>query len=535
MKHLTPLEVLSLYSRHDYTLNGLFESRMRVNPSRPFLVFREKTWTWEEFATAIDGTARMLVSRGIGKGDRVGIMATNSHAHVLLLFAVARIGAIMVPVNPEFGVAEARYVLAHAGISAVVCSIDTLQVARDASREIDPQPWFALVDGAVAAIPQLADLVRNSQDAKLPDDISADDTFVIIYTSGTTGFPKGVMHSQRNFVACGERHVARMNLQPDDRALCIVPLFHVNALFNCAANVVAAGARLIIAPRFSASQFWRLAADTGATQVNVIEAITTILARRPRSEFVCEHKVRVVNGSGFTQETLDVFKNEFGVPTVIVGYSMTEIPGAFSNPFEGPHKLGSIGKPGVHPDPARIWTQARILDDGRQDVPDGAVGELAVRIPTLMQGYYRDPEQTAASFHDGWFLTGDLVRKDGDGYFYFVARKKDIIRRRGENIAGAELDRVIGEHPGVSEVAAIAVDAEVGEEEVMAVIVPRPDAVVTAEDVRSWCAKRLTAHKVPRFVVFVDKLPHTPTHKIAKYLLKNDPTLRLKANDAQAA
>ncbi len=534
MKHLTPLEVVSLYPPHDYTLKSLFETRTCVNPSRPFLFFKDTTWTWEAFDAAIDSTARMLVARGIRKGDRVGIVATNSDMHVLLLFALARTGAIMVPVNPEFGIAEAGYVLTHSGVSAVVCSVDTLEVATAASREIDPQPWFALIDGEAPGIPQLADLIEDGGDAKLPGDISPDDTFVIIYTSGTTGFPKGVMHSQRSFVLAGERHIARVHLQPDDRALCILPMFHMNALFNIAASATAAGACLIIAPRFSASQFWRLAADTGATQVNVMAAVSTILARRPRSEFVPEHKLRVVNGSGFTQETLDAFKNEFGVPTVIEGLGMTEIPGAFSNPFEGPHKLASMGKPGVHPDPSRPWTQARILDDEGRDVLEGAVGELAARIPTLMQGYYRDPEQTAASFRDGWFMTGDLVRRDADGYFFFVARKKDIIRRRGENIAGAELDRVIAEHPEVSEAAAIAVDAELGEDEIMAVVVPRPGATLSANDIRNWCAERLAAHKVPRFVVFVDKLPHTPTHKVAKHLLKLDATLRAKATDFQS-
>jgi crotonobetaine/carnitine-CoA ligase len=336
-------------------------------------------------------------------------------------------------------------------------------------------------------------------------------------------------------VLAGERHIARVHLQPDDRALCILPMFHVNALFNVTASAVAAGACLIVAPRFSASQFWRLAADTGATQVNVMAAVSTILARRPRSEFVREHRIRVVNGSGFTQETLDVFRNEFGVPTVIEGLGMTEIPGAFSNPFEGPHKLGCMGKPGAHPDPAQPWTQARILDDDGNDVVEGAVGELAVRIPTLMQGYYRDPEQTVASFRDGWFMTGDLVRRDDDGYFHFVARKKDIIRRRGENISGVELDRVIGEHPGVSEVAVIAVDAEIGEEEVMAVVVPRSGAKLTVQDIRDWCAARLAAHKVPRFVVLADKLPHTPTHKVAKHVLKKNAALRAQATDFQTA
>jgi acyl-CoA synthetase (AMP-forming)/AMP-acid ligase II len=201
-------------------------------------------------------------------------------------------------------------------------------------------------------------------------------------------------------------------------------------------------ATLIIVPRFSATTFWRTAADSGATQVNVIMAVSTILARRSRDEFVPTHKLRVVNGAPFTQEAMDVFKNEFKVPTVIEGFGMTEIPGAFSNPFKGPHKVACMGKLGVHADPKVTWTQVRILDDDGNDVPEGETGELAVKIPTLMQGYYKDPEQTADAFRDGWFLSGDLIKRDADGYYWFVARKKDIIRRRGENVAGAEIDRI---------------------------------------------------------------------------------------------
>ncbi len=534
MRHLTPLEVISSYPPHRYTMPSLFETRVRKDPNRPFISFSDKTWTWGEFEEAIQQTASMLLRHGIKKGDRVGIMATNSDAHVLLFFSLARISAIIVPVNPEFGVAEAQYVLNHAGVSALACSTSTFDVARQASRGLEPAPWFMLVDQDSTKAPYLEDLVAKSGMAALPEDVSADDTCAIIYSSGTTGFPKGVMHSQRNFVLSGERHVARVRLQPDDRALCILPMFHINALFYSVASAVTAGACLIICPRFSASQFWRLAADTGATQVNVISAVSTILARRPRSEFVPEHKLRVVNGAPFTREAMDVFLKEFHVERVIEGFGMTEIPGAFSNPYDGPHKVASMGRPGVHADPALTWTQARIIDDNGNDVPPGATGELIVRIPTLMQGYYRDPDQTAAAFHDGWFKTGDLVRQEQDGYFYFVARKKDIIRRRGENIAGAELDRVISEHPAVSEVAAIAVDSELGEDEIMAVIVPKNGATLTAADIRDWCAGRLAAHKVPRFVVFTENMPHTPTHKVAKFLLKKDTTLRARAVDLLA-
>jgi len=534
MRHLTPFEVISIYPQHDYTLRGLFETRKQADPGRPFLLFKDRTRSWGEFAEAIDAAAGMLLDRGVRKGDRVAIMATNSDVHVLLMFALARIGAIMVPVNPEFGVAEAQYVMGHAGVSAVACSTETLAVAREAAREIGPSPWFMLVDEAVEGLPLLSDLVRQAGRRKLPDDISPDDTCAIIYSSGTTGFPKGVMHSQRNFVLSGERHVARVHLQPDDRVLCILPMFHINALFYSVAGTATAGACLIIAPKFSASNFWRFAADTGATMVNVIMAVSTILARRPRTEFVPEHKLRLVTGAPFTREAMDVFQKEFGIGKVIEGFGMTEIPGAFSNPYDGPHKLASMGKPGVHPDPSREWTQARVVDDEGRDVPNGTTGELAVRVPTLMQGYYRDPEQTAAAFRDGWFLTGDLVRREDDGYFFFVARKKDIIRRRGENVAGAELDRIIGEHPGVSEAAAIAVESELGEDDIMTVVVRKPGAAVEASDIRDWCAARLAAHKVPRFVVFADALPHTPTHKVAKHILKKDGTLRTRAVDFEA-
>ena len=533
MNHLSPLEVVRLYPQHEYTLRTLFETRAQADPNKPFIVFGETTYTWGEFHARIERTASMLSGRGVARGDRVGIMATNSDAHVLLLFALARIGAIMVPVNPEFGVKEAAYVLNHAAVRAVACSVSTLNTAREACASMDPAPWFMTVDVKEPGVPLLARLIEQTAGGSLSDDVGADATCAIIYSSGTTGFPKGVMHGQRNFVLSGERHLARVQLQPSDRALCILPMFHINALFYSVASAVTAGATLIIAPKFSASNFWRLAADTGATQVNVIMAVSTILARRPRSEFVREHKLRVVNGAPFTRETVDVFLKEFGVERIIEGFGMTEIPGAFSNPFDGPHKIASMGKPGIHADPARIWTQARVVDDEGNDVPNNVTGELVVKIPTLMQGYYKDPEQTAASFRDGWFLTGDLVRRDDDGYFFFVARKKDIIRRRGENVAGAELDRVICEHPGVAEAAAIAVDSELGEDEIMAVVVRKPGAALEAAEVRDWCAERLAAHKVPRFVIFVETLPHTPTHKVAKFLLKQDSSLRARAVDFQ--
>ncbi len=196
--------------------------------------------------------------------------------------------------------------------------------------------------------------------------------------------------------------------------------------------------------------------------------------------------------------------------------------------------MDSLGMIGRHPDPRRPWAQCRIVDDQGADLGPNETGELWVKHPIVMQGYFRDPEQTRASFEEEWFKTGDLMKRDEEGYFYFVTRKKDIIRRRGENIAGLEIDRTIGEHPEVVEVAAIPVPAELGDEEILVAVVKKAGSTLTEVAIADWCRQRLAAMKVPRYVIFVEALPHTPTHKIAKHVLKADKTLQSRACDLQA-
>jgi len=528
---LKPLEVLKLYPEHDYTLAWAFESRARRDPQRPFILFGGKTWSWAEFGAAVEKTARLLVARGIRKGDRIGVLARNDIGHALLLFACARIGAIMVPSNPEFGVQEAGYVLKNAGVSAVACNEDVLSVARKACEGIEPAPWFILFDGRVDDAPNFFEEIARDLHVELPPRPGADDTVLIIYTSGSTGFPKGAMHSQRNFVAAGESNVSRVWLQPDERLMVILPMFHVNALFYSTAGTLAAGCSMVLMPRFSASEFWNAAVEYNVTQVNIIEAVGRILARRPRSEFRPEHGISKVYG--MRADIVAPFRDEFRVPHLLCGFGMTEIPGVCCVPFEGPDRQGTMGPVGRHPDPDRKWAECKVVDDDGNEVGPGVVGEFWVKHPIVTQGYFRDPEQTKAAFRDGWFMTGDLVTRDADGYYTFVSRKKDIIRRRGENIAGAEIDRVIQAHPGVFEVAALPVPSELGEDEILVAIVPRPGVTLTPQEIAEWCKDRLAAMKVPRFVLFVDELPHTPTHKVAKHVLKADRTLKSRATDLQ--
>jgi crotonobetaine/carnitine-CoA ligase len=525
----TPLEVLALFPAHEQTLWGMLESRARIDPGRPLLLFQGRTCSYGDALASVEAIARSLNARGIARGDRVAIMATNSDAYVLILLGLAHAGAIAVPVNPELTVHEAAFVFSHAEVAAVVCSGACLETARAATARLPQSPWFILLDRAADSLATFDDLLRPA-----PGNCShgaADDTWLTLYTSGTTGIPKGVMHSQQSFVLAGEAFVERMYLQPDDRLFVVLPFFHINALFYSLGGALAAGASLLLAPRFSASTFWRAAAEGGATEVNILGVVGNILTRRPRSEFVAGHRLRKVYGAAMSADTLQVFPHDFGVPTLIEGYGLTEVPGVCNNAFPGPHKPGSMGRPALHPDHRRVFSQMRVVDDEGNEVPVGRTGEIAVRGPITMQGYYRDKEATAAAFREGWFLTGDLGYRDGDDYYYFVARKKDIIRRRGENVSGAEVDRVVAAHPKVLEAAAIAVPSELGDDEIFVVAVARPGQVISPDDFAGWCAERLAPCKQPRFFAQADELPHTPTHRVAKFKLQQDRALRERAID----
>ena len=244
---IPPQQTLALYPPHGETLWGLLHSRTAVGPERPFLMFGETCRSWGAFRDLALGMATILAERGIGPADRVAVMAANSDLFVAVFFALGRLGAILVPVNPEFSAAEAGAILDHAEVAAVLCTLETEAVARLAAGE---HPWIARLE-------------ELSEPSSFPSPAAIgqpDDTCLIMYTSGTTGFPKGVMHRQASFVMAGEGFVERMRLQADDRLLCVLPLFHINALFYSLGGAVAAGASLVLAARFSASGFWPLAA-----------------------------------------------------------------------------------------------------------------------------------------------------------------------------------------------------------------------------------------------------------------------------------
>lgn len=558
---MAPAAVLARFAPHSGTIPSFLAARASAQPERPLLCVEQREWTYEQLEQASALLARALARRGLRRGDRIALISLNSDLSVALFLAAARLGAIFVPLNPAASRADLEYLLRHSRAALIVAQAADLERVREAADAVAPgRPLVSLAEwGAEAAstgevLERLRGLAgaegelpmdgaragasasgasASGASASGPEAVQPDDAVVVIYTSGTTGFPKGVVHTHRTYILAAEGFVSRMYLQPDERLLTVMPFFHINALFYSLGGAIACGGTLITVPRFSASRFWRLAAECGATQFNFLAAVGNILINRPRAEFDPAHRIAKVYGGPISDRMREVFQEEFHVPALIEGYGMSEIPGACCNPFLGPHKPRSIGLPAVHPVYPGAFSELRIVDEEGHERPAGAEGELAVRTPMMFKEYLDDPAQTAAAFRDGWFLTGDLVRRDEDGYFYFIARRKDIIRRRGENIAGAELDRVIGEHPRVLEAAAIGVPAELGEDEILVVVVPKPGERLVPGELIEWCRGRLAPMKVPRFVVIADALPHTPSHRVAKHLLKADKTLAERAFDAE--
>ncbi|HTT13050.1 MAG TPA: AMP-binding protein [Burkholderiaceae bacterium] len=536
---LTPAEVLALYPPHDDTIPSLLHSRCRTRPGAEAMRFEVRTWTYADLDHASDLLGDVVAGLGVQKGDRVALVASNSDVAILLFLALARRGAIFVPVNPVLTVSELRYILGHCRPRLIVAAPAEAERIGSLAVGLPGAPPVLDIDSLGAAQASAADVMAviaaRAGTKSTAVKIDANDPAVVIYTSGTTGLPKGVLHSQRNYVWAGEAFVERMRLQPSDRLLTMLPFYHVNALFYSCGGALAAGGTLITAAGFSASRLWDVAAACGATVFNTIAAVGNILAKRPRSEFNSGHTIRKIYGGPISAEMCEVFQNEFHIPDLIEGYGMSEIPGACNNPFDGPRKIGSIGKPARHPRLGGTFVQMKVIDESGSEVPVGKMGEVVVRTPIVMLGYLDDPEQTRAAFLDGWFRTGDVAWRDEDGYFYFVTRKKDIIRRRGENISGAEIDRVLASHPDILEAAAIGVPSELGEDEILAVLVARTPQHPAPAAIVQWCAQQLAPMKVPRYIVFVDAMPHSASQRVAKFRLKEDTTLLARAFDRAPA
>jgi crotonobetaine/carnitine-CoA ligase len=414
-----------------------------------------------------------------------------------------RIRAILVPVNPRSSALEVDGLIAQTAPRLVISDPDLSETVASAEDPIDVTDLFA----APGDPPPIA--------------ARAEDPAVLIPTSGTTGRSKLVTQTQRAYTMAGEGFPYWMQLDSSDNLMTSLPLFHINAPAYSVLGSVAAGAGLVLLGRFSASGFLDAARRFGATEFNAIGAMLEILMNQPERPDDADNPLRLCyTGPSPTEERQLEIERRFGLE-LVCGYGLSESPYALIWP-RGKRPYGTLGGLRQHP---RLGTvnEGRVVVDG-EVVGVGDAGELELRNPTVMLGYWGMPEETEAVLVDGWLRTGDLVRLDGEDTYTFVSRIKEVIRRRGENMAPAEVEAALAAHPDVVEATVIGVPSALSEEEVKAFVVLVENAEVQMGELREFAAGRLTAFKVPRYIEVVDELPHTPTGRVAKHELPADLT-----------
>ena len=501
------------------TLTELLAGRTQQHPERLALIFRGRRWTYADFQCEVEQVAGALLHIGVKKGDRVAFLLPNCPGFLFATFAVTRIGAVFVPLNPQYTGEEAEYVLHHSEASFVLTSeelwplVDSLRSKLAAIETIivtggEPAgalSWRAFLTGAAApasAVP-----------------IDPEDLASITYTSGTTDRPKGVMLSQYAYAFAPLMRALGLGWTEKDRVFCVLPLFHVNALCHTCIAMLSVGGSIVLMEKFSASRFWDEVREYGATTSSLMRTIPQILLSAPEKPDDRDNPLRLIV-TLLSPEMHMRFEERFGLKGV-PSYSLTEDILSVIGPQDMPRdKLGSCGTllaPEVH--------RIAIHDEAGRALPPGQSGEIVKQSPTVMQGYYKNPEATAKALKNGWLYTGDLGYLDEDGYLWFVDRVKDMVRRGDENISSEEVERVLNSHPQVAESAVIAVPDAIRGEEVKAYVVLKPPGEpngTIAEDIWSFCKPHLAAFKVPRYVQFCAELPKTPSSKVQKNLLREE-------------
>lgn len=503
------------------TIPELFEVAVERAPDKSWLTFEDDTYTYEEAHARIGAAASSLAELGVKRATPVLATTRNSPDYLFTWLALMRLGSVLLPVNPESSAAELAGLAGQLKPNLVVTDPELQPLVEDSIKET----------AAGAGIVSAADLVAGDGD---PPPIAAreDDLAVLIPTSGTTGRSKLVMQTQRAYAMAGEGFPFWMGLTEDDRLMTSLPLFHINAPAYSTLGSIAAGAGLILLPRFSGSRFIDAARRYGATEFNAIGAMLEILMRQPEREDDADNPLRLCyTGPTPPKERQLEIEQRFGLQ-LVCGYALSESPYALIW-RQGTRPYDTLGSLRQHPTLGEI-NQGRVMDGGRE-VGIGEEGELELKNPAVMLGYYDMPEETEKVLVDGWLKTGDLVRVNGDETFTFIGRKKELIRRRGENLSPLEVEMALEAHPAVAEAAVVAVPSELSEDEVKAFLLFVEGADVSFKELRDFVAERLAPFKVPRYYESVDDLPHTPTGRIAKPKLPRERNDREEDLDPQPA
>jgi long-chain acyl-CoA synthetase len=529
-------------------LRALIAERVAERPDAPFLIRPEtgETFSYGELGRRVGATARVLADAGVGKGTRVSLLLFNGPDFVWPYLATWTLGAVACPINTGLKGEEIRYVVDHAEASVLVVDrrlLPEVVAIRDDLTHLrrvlvvdsatDPTTWrgdprAGLPDWADALGPLVAEAVPILTDEP-SGGIGLDDPAQIIYTSGTTGKPKGVVLSQRNFLRDAEYIAGWHGLTAEDRAMCILPLFHVNGEVVTTLAPMWSGGSVVMPERFTASRHWEWIGSHGVTWFSAVPTNLGILVNRPDEESDPARHPRarlrfaICGAAPLPVEVQRSFERRFHV-LVIEGYGLSETT-CYStfNPHppagialfgedDGYRKIGLIG--------VAVGNELAILDEADGEVPPGESGEICLRGENVMIGYEKLPEETAIALAHGWFHSGDIGHVDPEGYVYITDRKKDIIIRGGENIMPREIDEVLYRHPAVRDAATIGAPDQKYGERVVSFVVPRDDATATADELIAHCRAHLADFKVPAEIHFVDEIPKGPSGKLLRRELR---------------
>ena len=491
-------------------LRELLEGRTLAAPDKLFL-FSEadgRRYSYAEFDGAVNAAAHLLASRGVGKGDHVGLLMPNSPEYIIAYFACFKLGAIAGPVNSLLKPQELAYVIADSEAKALVLHTE-FQPKIEAIRGQLPDLRHCIeFDDEARSTKEFADAGPPASPS-----IENGDEAIIIYTSGTTGRPKGCLLTHGNLIANARQITRWLGFTEADRLLTVMPLFHMNAVSVTTMSPLYAGASTVVSPRFSASRFWQIVSDYRVTSFG---SVATMLARLlsaypegvPPGLKTEQLRFAMCGSAPVPAEILRRFEETFNC-LVIEGYGLSESTCRSTfNPPDERRRPGSCGMP--------IGNEMKIVDEEGGEVPDGELGEIVLRGENVLKGYYKNPSATSEAFRQGWFHTGDIGYRDADGFYYIVDRKSDMIIRGGENIYPREIDEVLYAHPAVASAATIGVPDAVYGEEVAAFIVLKEDAQATEDEIIGFCRERLADYKCPKTVRFVAEIPKGPTGKLLK-------------------
>jgi carnitine-CoA ligase len=499
----------------DRTLPRMLERQAAKYGDRKLLSCAGDAWTFRDARDIAAGRGASLRAAGVSAGDRVAILCANRLEMLEIILGCGWIGAIAVPINTAAMGPQIGYYLSNSGACLFAIEAQFVERLAHVSEGLASlrSIWVISADAPLSgATPSMQAMPPRTKPIAAAA-INPGDTLAIIYTSGTTGPSKGVMCPHAQYYWWGVHSGRLLGISADDVLCTTLPLFHINAL-NTFAQALLSGARMALEPRFSASGFWPAMARNDATVIYLLGAMVPILlAGEPRAD-ERGHRVRIGLGPGVPANLGAAFAERTGVQ-LLEGYGSTEtnfVIGA-SPEMQKPGTMGHVVD----------GFQARVVDTDDVELSAGEAGELVLRADepfAFASGYFGMPEKTVEAWRNLWFHTGDRVIRDQNGYFRFVDRLKDAIRRRGENISSYEVEQVLLAHPDIDMAAVYPARSELAEDEVMAAIVTRPGAAIPPVELMQFCAMRLPYFAVPRFIDFVADLPRTENGKIRKYELR---------------